>query len=85
MVRVNISIEEEKLKEIDAIRKEKGLSRSRFLKEAAGLYIENYRRELAKEKRKEKIKEAIKIQDKLRNNSKGWNGISEIRKWRESR
>ena len=36
-------------------------------------------------KRKQNISEAIKIQDELKKYSKGWDGVFEIRKWRESR
>jgi|GEM_PF-6962863 len=36
-------------------------------------------------KLKDKILRAIKIQDKLREKSKGWNAVLEIRKWRDQR
>jgi len=35
--------------------------------------------------RKQNISEAIKIQNDLKKYSKGWDGVSEIRKWREPR
>ena len=34
--------------------------------------------------RRENILKAIKIQNELKKYSKGWDGVSEIRKWRES-
>lgn len=34
---------------------------------------------------KDKLIRAVKIQDKLREKSKNWKGVSEIRKWREQR
>lgn len=34
---------------------------------------------------KTKVEEAIKIQDELRKKSKDWNGVEEIRRWREAR
>ncbi|MFQ6054865.1 MAG: hypothetical protein ACE5J9_04690 [Methanosarcinales archaeon] len=39
----------------------------------------------AKLREKDKIKNAIMIQDRLRNKSKNWNGVKEIRKWRDGR
>ncbi len=36
-------------------------------------------------KEQEKISYAVKVQDRLRKKSKGWNGVAEIRKWREAR
>jgi len=35
--------------------------------------------------RKQNMSEAIKIQDELKKYSKGWDGVVELRKWRESR
>ncbi len=32
-----------------------------------------------------KVEEAIKIQDRLRKKSKNWDGVKEIRHWREKR
>ena len=34
---------------------------------------------------KRRIKEAILVQDKLREKSRGWDGVAEIRKWRDLR
>jgi len=85
MVRINISIDSDKLQELDRIRKMKGKSRSKFIVEAADLYIGQYKQKIARQKRKNAIKEAINIQNELREQSKGWDGVSEIRKWRESR
>ncbi|MFO7928580.1 MAG: ribbon-helix-helix protein, CopG family [Candidatus Humimicrobiaceae bacterium] len=85
MVRVNISIGKEKLEKLDSIRKKKGISRSKLLREAADMYIDKYKKDQAQKKRREAIKQAIKTQDGLKNLSGEWDGVSEIRKWRESR
>ena len=34
---------------------------------------------------KRNIKKAILVQDRLREKSRGWDGVAEIRKWRDSR
>ncbi len=85
MVRVNISIGKDKLEELDNIREKKGISRSKLLREAADMYIDKYKKDQAQKKRKESIKQAIKTQDELRRQSGEWDGVSEIRRWRESR
>ncbi len=36
-------------------------------------------------RREDKVADAIKIQDSIRKKIKGWDGASEIRKWREKR
>ncbi len=50
-----------------------------------GLYKREFEKEKSEKSRGEKIKEAIIVQDSLRKYSKGWDGVSEIRKWREKR
>ena len=47
------------------------------------LYKSNLEKKEKEEERKKKIIEAIKIQDKLSSISGNWDGVSEIRKWRE--
>jgi metal-responsive CopG/Arc/MetJ family transcriptional regulator len=83
MLKINVSFPEDFLAEIDEIAKEEGKSRSKILREAVKNYIKNYREKKAEEKRKANIQEAIKIQDKLRKKAGNWNGVAEIRKWRE--
>jgi len=34
---------------------------------------------------RDKVEKAISTQDRLREKSKGWKGVEEIRKWRDSR
>lgn len=85
MVRINAVFPEETLKKIDAIAKEKNESRSGFLREAAEKSIEEYQKMKAEELRKKRIIHSMKIQDKLRKKSAQWDGVSEIRKWREFR
>ncbi len=42
-----------------------------------GIHIE------AKLKVDDRVKNAVLVQDKIRSKVKGWNGTSEIRKWRD--
>jgi len=45
--------------------------------------IEEHQRQLEKNRRKTLIKHAIDVQDRLRRKSCKWDGVSEIREWRE--
>jgi len=83
MVRINAILPEDTLVKIDAIAKEKKKSRSSFLREAAEKLIDEYQRQKTEEIKRERIKRAIEIQDKLKKKSGKWNGVSEVRKWRE--
>jgi metal-responsive CopG/Arc/MetJ family transcriptional regulator len=85
MVRINLSIDEKELQELDNIRKKENLSRSKLIREAIQLYKRKFNKIDLENRRIEKIKNAIKTQDSLRKYSRDWDGVSEIRKWREAR
>ncbi|MGM0365717.1 MAG: hypothetical protein ACQEP5_04205 [Actinomycetota bacterium] len=78
MTSIDINIDQHILQEVDRIRKIKGMNRSRFFQEAAELYIKQYA------KKKGAIKEAIRMQNRLRRQAGKWDGVVEIRKWRDS-
>ena len=85
MVRINAILSEDTLGKIDTIIKEKKKSRSSFLREAAERLIEEYQLLKEAEVLKERRKRAIETQDRLRKKAGKWDGVSEIRKWREMR
>lgn len=85
MVRINLSIDEKELQELDNIREKENLSRSKLIREAIRLYKRKFNKIDLENRRIEKIKNAIRIQDSLRKYSRNWDGVSEIRKWREAR
>jgi len=85
MVRINLSIDEKELQELDYIRKKENLSRSKLIRQAIQLYKRKFNKIDLENRRIEKIKNAIRIQDSLRKYSRDWDGVSEIRKWREAR
>lgn len=85
MVRINAVMPEDTLQKIDRLAKEKRKSRSSFLREAADKLIEEYEREKKEEQRKKRVARAIDVQDRLRTKAEKWDGVSEVRKWRELR
>jgi len=83
MVRINAILPEDTIKKIDSIAKEEKKSRSKLLREATEKLIIEYQRKKAEQIRKERLMKAIKTQDNLRKKAGKWDGVSEIRKWRE--
>lgn len=82
-MRINAILPEETIKRIDSIAKEEKKSRSKLLREAAEKYIREYEKVKAEKIRKERLKKAIKAQERLRGKAGKWNGVAEVRKWRE--
>ena len=74
---------EKTIKKIDMIAKEEKKSRSRLLREAAEKLIDEYQEIKAEQQRKKRLVHSMKMQDKLRKKAGNWDGIAEVRKWRE--
>lgn len=83
MVRINTIFPEDIIEKLDDIAKGQKKSRSMLLREAAGKLIEEYQRKIEEARRKERIRHAIDIQNRLRKKSGKWDGVSELRRWRE--
>lgn len=83
MVRINAILAEDIVKKLDDIAKNEHKSRSMLLREAAEKLVEEHKRQLEEIQRKERIKDSIDTQDRLRKKSGKWDGVSEIRRWRE--
>ena len=83
MVRINAILPEDTIKKIDSIAKEEKKSRSKLLREAAEKLNLEYERIKAEQIRKEQLMHSIKTQEKLRKKAGKWDGVSEVRKWRE--
>lgn len=84
MVRINTVFPETILEKLDSIAKDEKKSRSMLLREAAERLIEEHRRGLEEKRKKERMKQALAAQDKLRKKSGRWDGVAEVRKWREA-
>ncbi len=84
MVRINAVLSEEIIELLDDIAESEKKSRSMLLREAAMKLIEEYRRQLEERRIKELRRHSINVQDKLRKKSGRWDGVAEIRRWREN-
>lgn len=85
MLKINITLPENFLKELDKAAKDEKLSRSEFIRKAIQSYWELQKQKIIEKKRAQNIKEAIEIQDRLRVKSGNWDGVAEVRKWREAK
>lgn len=85
MAKINISISENILEEIEKKRKEKHLTRSGFLRRAFESYLRTLEEEKEEEEKKRGIEKAIKIQDEIREKLGKWDSTQTLRRWRENR
>jgi len=84
-VKINITLPEEELKEVDAFVQRQGDTRSGVVQQALRSFMEQKEKdEEAKRIRAEMLK-AISGIRQLRQRSGEWDGVAEIRKWRESK
>ena len=82
-MRINAILGDELLKKIDQTAKEMKKSRSLFIREATEQYLRDCEAKKLEEERRRKFEAAVRVQDKLREKTGKWDGVGEIRKWRE--
>ena len=83
-VKINITLPEEDLREIDTFIQRQGDTRSGFIQQALRFYIgEKEKEEREREKREGMIKAALEIKQ-LKEKAGEWDGVAEIRRWREA-
>ena len=84
-IKINITLPEEDISELDAFIQTQGGTRSGFIRRVVQFYIEQKEKEEKERgKRKGVVKAASEIKE-LREKSGEWDGVAEIRKWREAR
>jgi len=82
-VRINAILSHELVRALDAIAHEEKKSRSQLLREGAEKIIAEYERQSEERRRQVKMQQAMAVQDRLREKSGTWDGVAEIRKWRD--
>jgi len=83
--KINISLPEEMLKEIEHSARARHTTRSGFIREAAVAYLENLRKAEAVTKLKRQRLKAADTQDSIREEAGVYDATGELRKWRDSR
>ena len=84
-VKINITLPGDELARIDQHVQEEKTTRSGLILKSLKSYIERKEEEAAEKKRRSAIRQAASDIKKLRAKSGRWNGVAEIRKWRDSR
>lgn len=85
MKRLNITISDGVFKDLEDLKEEEKLNRSELIRKAIILYKNEFEKKLKEKRRKEKVMRAIQEINKLRESTGIWDGVSEIRRFRDSR
>ena len=85
MKRLNITISDGIFKDLEDLKEEEKLNRSELIRKAIILYKNEFEKKLKEKRRKEKVMRAIQEINKLRESTGIWDGVSEIRRFRDSR
>lgn len=83
-MKINITLPEDELSRIDRYRKEEGTTRSGLILRALRSYIKRKEETAAERMRRQAIHRASSDIRKLRAKAGNWDGVSEIRKWRDA-
>jgi len=83
-IKINITLPEEELTRIDEYTKEEDTTRSGLILRALRSYIKGKEEEKAVRVRRRVIQRASSDIRKLRVKVGAWDGVAEIRKWRDS-
>lgn len=82
MSRVNITLPDNLLEQMDRSAQEEGISRSKLIRVAVHSYFELREQERRRAQRGRDIQRAIELQDELRGSTPPWDGIAELRRQR---
>ena len=85
MAKVNISISQEILEEIDKLSQEENMTRSELLRKAFETYVEVLEEKRKGLEKRKGIETAIELQDEIRNSIGHMDLIEDLRRWREKR
>lgn len=85
VVKINITLSEEELRKVDAFTRRQGDTRSGLIQQALRFFIEYKKKEEEEKERRERMVNAALEIKELKEKSGEWDGVAEIRKWRETR
>ncbi len=84
MARVNVFMNDELLKAVDAEAEQEGTNRSALLQKAAEAFIDQARKQREELKRRRKMEAACRRMDELAKKAGDWDPVAIIRKFRDS-
>ncbi len=84
MARVNVFMQDDLLKEVDAQAEQEGIKRSTLLQKAIEGYLRQVREQREEAQRRRKMQEACKRMDELAEKLGDWDPVAIIRKFRDS-
>jgi metal-responsive CopG/Arc/MetJ family transcriptional regulator len=82
-MRINAILSDELVEALDGIGREQHKSRSELLREAAEKLIAEYQRRQEEERRRARRQQAVATQERLRRKAGDWDGVAEVRQWRD--
>lgn len=85
VVKINITLPEEELRKVDAFTRRQGDTRSGLIQQALRFFLEYKKKEEEEKERRERMANAALEIKELKEKSGEWDGVAEIRKWRETR
>jgi len=85
MAKINISIPQEILEEIDALSKEENMTRSELIRKAFQTYVEVLTEKKRERKKRKGIEKAVELQDEIRNMIGDIDLVEDLRNWRDKR
>ena len=85
MPKINISLSQDILDEMDRVGREENLTRSELLRRAFSTYVELLAVQKEEEKKRQAISSAVKIQDEIRRAVGAIDLTKDLRFWREKR
>jgi len=85
VAKINISIPQEILDEIDRVSREEKKTRSELLRMAFNIYLDVLKEDRREKEKQKSIEKAMQTQDKIRDEIGNIDLIQELRKWRDER
>ena len=85
MAKINISIPQKILEEIDALSKQENMTRSELIRKAFQTYVEVLTEKKRERKKRKGIEKAVELQDEIRHTIGDLDLVEDLRKWRDKR
>ena len=85
MAKINISIPQKILEEIDMLSKQENMTRSELIRKAFQTYVEVLTEKKRERKKRKGIERAVELQDEIRSSVGDLDLVTDLRNWRDKR